>query len=52
MKLRGIELRRIGSMNDPYPVPSMHTQAEVTYTDVRVPEASLLGERGEAFSLA
>ena len=48
----GIELRRIGSMNDPYPVPSMHTQAEVTYTDVRVPEASLLGERGEAFSLA
>jgi acyl-CoA dehydrogenase len=30
----------------------MHTQAEVTYTDVRVPEASLLGERGEAFSLA
>jgi acyl-CoA dehydrogenase len=39
-------------MNDPYPVPSMHTQAEVTYTDVRVPEASLLGERGEAFSLA
>jgi acyl-CoA dehydrogenase len=30
----------------------MHTQAEVTYTDVRVPEANLLGERGEAFSLA
>ena len=48
----GIELRRIGSMNDPYPVPSMHTQAEVTYTNVRVPEANLLGERGEAFSLA
>lgn len=48
----GIELRRIGSMNDPYPVPSMHTQAEVTYTDVRVPAENLLGERGEAFSLA
>lgn len=48
----GIELRRIGSMNDPYPVPSMHTQAEVTYTDVRVPEANLLGDRGDAFALA
>jgi acyl-CoA dehydrogenase len=48
----GIRLRRIGSMNDPYPVPSMHTQAEVTYTDVRVPQENLLGERGEAFSLA
>ena len=48
----GIELRRIGSMNDPYPIPSMHTQAEVTYTDVRVPAENLLGERGEAFSLA
>jgi acyl-CoA dehydrogenase len=48
----GIELRRIGSMNDPYPVPSMHTQAEVTYADVRVPRENLLGERGEAFSLA
>jgi acyl-CoA dehydrogenase len=48
----GIELRRIGSMNDPYPVPSMHTQAEVTYTDVRIPAENLLGERGEAFALA
>jgi acyl-CoA dehydrogenase len=48
----GIELRRIGSMNDPYPVPSMHTQAEVSYTNVRVPEANLLGGRGQAFSLA
>jgi acyl-CoA dehydrogenase len=48
----GIELRRIGSMNDPYPVPSMHTQAEITYTDVRVPEDSLLGGRGDAFFLA
>jgi acyl-CoA dehydrogenase len=48
----GIELRRIGSMNDPYPVPSWHTQAEVTYTDVRVPAENLLGERGQAFALA
>jgi acyl-CoA dehydrogenase len=48
----GITQRRIGSMNDPYPVPSMHTQAEVTYTDVRVPRDSLLGGRGEAFLLA
>jgi acyl-CoA dehydrogenase len=48
----GIELRRIGSMNDPYPVPSMHTQAEVTYTDVRVPRENLLGVRGDAFGLA
>ncbi|MCW2958400.1 MAG: (R)-benzylsuccinyl-CoA dehydrogenase [Solirubrobacterales bacterium] len=48
----GIELRRLGSMNDPYPVPSMHTQAEVTYTDVRIPAANILGGRGEAFSLA
>jgi acyl-CoA dehydrogenase len=48
----GIELRRICSMNDPYPVPSMHTQAEITYSDVRIPEDSLLGERGEAFLLA
>jgi acyl-CoA dehydrogenase len=30
----------------------MHTQAEVTYTNVRVPAENLLGERGEAFSLA
>jgi acyl-CoA dehydrogenase len=48
----GIDLRRLGSMNDPYPVPSMHTQAEVTYNDVRVPEENLLGQRGDAFSLA
>ncbi|MBA2350159.1 MAG: acyl-CoA dehydrogenase family protein [Solirubrobacterales bacterium] len=48
----GIELRRIGSMNDPEDVPSMHTQAEITYTDVRIPAENLLGERGEAFSLA
>jgi len=48
----GIELRAIGSMNDPYPVPSMHTQAEVSYVDVRVPRENLLGGRGEAFALA
>ena len=48
----GIELRRIGSMNDPDPVPSMHTQAEVTYSGVRVPAENLLGERGGAFALA
>ncbi|MCX6386173.1 MAG: acyl-CoA dehydrogenase family protein [Solirubrobacterales bacterium] len=48
----GIELRRICSMNDPYPVPSMHTQAEVTYTDVRIPKENLLGDRGGAFALA
>ena len=48
----GIELRRIGSMNDPHPVPSLHTQAEVTYTGVRIPAENLLGGRGEAFALA
>jgi acyl-CoA dehydrogenase len=48
----GIELRRIFSMNDPDAMPSLHTQAEVTYTDVRVPQDSLLGERGGAFALA
>jgi len=48
----GIELRPISSMNDPDEMPSLHTQAEVTYTDVRVPRESLLGERGGAFALA
>jgi len=48
----GVELRPIQSMNDPSPVPSLHTQAEVTYTDVRVPRDHLLGERGGAFALA
>ncbi|HEX5195301.1 MAG TPA: acyl-CoA dehydrogenase family protein [Solirubrobacteraceae bacterium] len=48
----GIDLRAIGSMNDPYPVPSMHTQAEVSYVDVRVGRENLLGARGQAFALA
>ena len=48
----GIELRRHRLDERPDPVPSMHTQAEVSYTDVRVPAENLLGERGEAFALA
>ena len=48
----GIELRPIFSMNDPSDAPSLHTQAEVSYTDVRVGRENLLGERGGAFMLA
>lgn len=48
----GIELRPIHSMNDSGSTRSIHTQAEVSYTDVRVPRESLLGQRGGAFALA
>lgn len=49
----GIEVRPIGSMNDPEAGSSpIHSQAEVTYHDVRVPAEAMLGDRGGAFALA
>ncbi|MCW3017470.1 MAG: acyl-CoA dehydrogenase domain protein [Solirubrobacterales bacterium] len=48
----GIEMREIGLMSDPEGKGMLHTHSEVRYTDVRVPKANLLGERGKGFELA
>jgi acyl-CoA dehydrogenase len=48
----GIELRELGTMNDPEGAWAVHNQAEVFYRDVRVGSDSLLGRDGEAFVLA
>ena len=48
----GIELRELGTMNDPEGTWAVHNQAEVVYRDVRVGSDSLLGREGEAFVLA
>jgi acyl-CoA dehydrogenase len=48
----GIELRELGTMNDPEGAWAVHNQAEVFYRDVRVGADSLLGRDGEAFVLA
>ncbi|MCW3011476.1 MAG: (R)-benzylsuccinyl-CoA dehydrogenase [Solirubrobacterales bacterium] len=49
----GIELRPIGSMNDPVPGCSpIHSQSEVLYDGVRIAGEAILGGRGGAFALA
>jgi acyl-CoA dehydrogenase len=48
----GIELRRLGALNDEDGEGPVHNHSEVHYRDVRVPLDSLLGEEGEAFVLA
>ncbi|MDQ3943646.1 MAG: acyl-CoA dehydrogenase family protein, partial [Actinomycetota bacterium] len=48
----GIELRELGTLNDPDGIWAVHNQAEVFYRRVRVPADSLLGREGEAFVLA
>jgi acyl-CoA dehydrogenase len=48
----GIELRELGTLNDPAGAWAVHNQAEVFYRGVRVPADSLLGREGEAFVLA
>lgn len=48
----GVINRRIGLMHDPHSEGLLHTHAEVTYDNVRVPAENLLGGRGEAFTLA
>ena len=48
----GLELRELGTLNDPEGSWAVHNQAEVFYRDVRVGADSLLGREGEAFVLA
>lgn len=48
----GVGVRDLGVMNDPDASSPIHTHSEVTFEDVRVPAANLLGERGGAFALA
>ena len=48
----GIELRELGTLNDPEGTWAVHNQAEVFYRGVRVSDDSLLGREGEAFVLA
>ncbi|HEX4466621.1 MAG TPA: acyl-CoA dehydrogenase family protein [Solirubrobacteraceae bacterium] len=48
----GIELRRLGALNDDAGDGPVHNHSEVHYTDVRVPAENLLGGDGEAFVLA
>ena len=48
----GIELRELGTLNDPDGTWAVHNQAEVFYRGVRVGADSLLGREGEAFVLA
>ncbi|MDI2030488.1 acyl-CoA dehydrogenase family protein [Saccharopolyspora sp. TS4A08] len=48
----GIETREIGLMNDPDHKHPVWSHCEVSYRDVRVPAENLLGDRGEAFTLA
>jgi acyl-CoA dehydrogenase len=48
----GIEMRELGTMNDPEGTWAVHNQAEVFYRDVRVGADALLGGEGQAFVLA
>jgi acyl-CoA dehydrogenase len=48
----GIEMRELGTMNDPHGTWAVHNQAEVFYRDVRVGPEALLGGEGQAFVLA
>ena len=48
----GIEMRELGTMNDPHGTWAIHNQAEVFYRDVRVGADALLGGEGQAFVLA
>ena len=48
----GIEMRELGTMNDPDGTWAVHNQAEVFYRGVHVPSDSLLGGEGQAFVLA
>jgi acyl-CoA dehydrogenase len=48
----GIEMRELGTMNDPDGTWAVHNQAEVFYRGVRIPAGNLLGGEGEAFVLA
>jgi acyl-CoA dehydrogenase len=48
----GIEMRELGTMNDPEGTWAVHNQAEVFYRDVRVGADALLGQEGQAFVLA
>jgi acyl-CoA dehydrogenase len=48
----GIEMRELGTMNDPEGTWAVHNQAEVFYRDVRIGAEALLGGEGQAFVLA
>jgi acyl-CoA dehydrogenase len=48
----GLEMRELGTMNDPDGTWAVHNQAEVFYRDVRVGADALLGLEGQAFVLA
>ena len=48
----GIELRRLGALNDERGDGPVHNHSEVHYRDVRVPAENLLGGEGDAFVLA
>jgi acyl-CoA dehydrogenase len=48
----GIEMRELGTMNDPEGTWAVHNQAEVFYRDVRVGADAMLGGEGQAFVLA
>jgi acyl-CoA dehydrogenase len=48
----GIELRRLGALNDERGEGPVHNHSEVHYHDVRVPADHLLGNEGDAFVLA
>ena len=48
----GVSLRPLGVMSDPHAQHPVHSQAEVHYTDVRVPVDNMLGGEGDAFVLA
>ena len=48
----GIEMRELGTMNDPDGTWAIHNQAEVFYRGVRIPAGNILGGEGGAFVLA
>ena len=48
----GIEMRELGTMNDPDGTWAIHNQAEVFYRQVRIPAGNILGREGGAFVLA
>jgi acyl-CoA dehydrogenase len=48
----GLEMRKLGLLNDPTHVGPIHDHCEVRYRDVRVPYVNLLGDEGGAFVLA
>jgi acyl-CoA dehydrogenase len=48
----GIELRRLGTLNDDRGEAPVHNHSEVRYRDVRLPADSLVGGEGQAFVLA